>query len=108
MISLSVTLTILPDRVDRFLEAFASVVQGSLNDEEGCLYYELSRSADDDNVFHIYEVYRDEASLDAHRRSAHFTAWSAIADDVLAPGGRTARLGVIISGSSLSRLGKEK
>jgi (4S)-4-hydroxy-5-phosphonooxypentane-2,3-dione isomerase len=108
VISLSVTLTILPDQVERFLEVFAPVVRGALNDEEGCLYYELSRSAGDNNVFHVYEVYRDDASLDAHRRSAHFTAWSAVADDVLAPGGRTARLGVIISGSSLSGLGKEK
>lgn len=108
VISLSVTLTIVPDQVEHFMEAFGPVVRGALNDEEGCLHYELSRSAGEDNVFHIYEVYRDEASLDAHRRSAHFTAWSAIADDVLVPGGRTTRRGVIISGSSLSGLEKEK
>lgn len=108
VISLSVTLTIRPDQVDRFIEVFEPVVQGSLNDEEGCLYYELSRGVGEDNVFHVYEVYRDEASLEAHRRSAHFTAWSAVADDVLAPGGRTARLGVVLSGGSLSGPRKEK
>lgn len=108
MISLSVTLTVRPELVERFLEAFALVTRGALEDEEGCLHYELSRSADEDNVFHIYEVYRDEAALDAHRRSAHFTAWRAVSDDVLVPDGRTTRLGVIVGGSSLSELEKEK
>lgn len=107
MLSLSVTLTIVPDQVERFMEAFAPVVRGALDEEEGCLHYELSRSVDEENVFHIYEVYEDEASLDAHRRSAHFLAWSAVADQVLVPNGRSVRLGVIISGS-LSEAEREK
>lgn len=40
--------------------------------EAGCLRYELFRSADDVNIFHLLEVYVDEAALACHSRSSHF------------------------------------
>ena len=40
--------------------------------EPGCLMYIVHRHKDDPRHFFIYEQYRDEAALQAHRESAHF------------------------------------
>ena len=46
-----------------------------LKAEPGCLVYRLHRSAKDPELFLFYEVYRDEAALDAHRKSPHLAAY---------------------------------
>ena len=46
-----------------------------LKAEPGCLVYRLHRSAKDPDLFLFYEVYRDEAALDAHRKSPHLAAY---------------------------------
>jgi len=34
--------------------------------------FEVARSSDDPNVFVLWEVYRDQAAVDAHKTSEHF------------------------------------
>lgn len=89
-VSLSVRLVTEPSKTADFLVAFAPVIAGARADEPGCLSYQLSVDAEQPNVFYVHEVYRDEAALAAHRESAHFVAWSSVADGILrADGGRT-------------------
>ncbi|HZQ91693.1 MAG TPA: putative quinol monooxygenase [Terriglobales bacterium] len=40
--------------------------------EPGCAMYIVHRKQDDPRTFFIYEQYRDQAALEAHRASAHF------------------------------------
>lgn len=40
--------------------------------EPGCLLYTVNRSKDDPDELLLYERYRAEADLDAHRESDHF------------------------------------
>lgn len=40
--------------------------------EPGCLMYQVHRHKEKPGLFFIYEQYKDEAALDAHRNSAHF------------------------------------
>lgn len=40
--------------------------------EPGCRTYEIYRSKDDPHAFFFYEIYDDEAAIDAHRASPHF------------------------------------
>jgi quinol monooxygenase YgiN len=40
--------------------------------EPGCLMYIVHRHVADQRRFFIYEQYRDDAAVDAHRNSAHF------------------------------------
>ena len=40
--------------------------------EPGVVRFEVGRSTDDPNVFVLWEVYRDQAAVDAHRASEHF------------------------------------
>ena len=42
------------------------------NQEPGCLTYEVHVDPDDARQFFIYEVYNDEAGLEAHQETAHF------------------------------------
>ena len=57
------------DLVERTLGRMADAVR---LDEPACLVYRASRSADDPDVFILYEEYEDEAALLAHRETPHF------------------------------------
>ncbi len=43
-------------------------------DEPACLTYRAARSTEDPDMFVLYEEYRDEAALLAHRETPHFKA----------------------------------
>jgi autoinducer 2-degrading protein len=40
--------------------------------EEGCIFYQVHQGRLEPNTLMLYECYRDEAALDAHRSSEHF------------------------------------
>ncbi len=40
--------------------------------EPGCLEYRVHRAVESPDVFFLYEVYRDQAAVEAHRNTAHF------------------------------------
>jgi len=40
--------------------------------EPGCVMYQVHKHKTDPRRFFIYEQYKDEAGLEAHRASAHF------------------------------------
>jgi len=61
------------DALDEVLALATRVRQQSL-EEPGCLGYEIYRSVDAPASLLLHEHYRDDAALDAHRRSAHFQA----------------------------------
>jgi quinol monooxygenase YgiN len=43
--------------------------------EPGCLVYRPHRSTKDPEVFLFYEIYQDDAAVDAHRKAPHLTAF---------------------------------
>jgi len=43
-----------------------------LKSEPGCVVYRLHRSVKDPELFYFYEVYKDDAALEAHRAAPHF------------------------------------
>ena len=43
--------------------------------EVGCLRFDVYQEAKQPTTFLLFEVYRDAASLEAHRTSAHFAAF---------------------------------
>ena len=50
---------------------FRELTEASRN-EPGCLMYLVHRHTEDPRHFFIYEQYRDQAALDAHRNTPHF------------------------------------
>ena len=75
MIALMVTINIKPGHKDAFMASMLGDARGSNNDEAGCLRFDVLQDTEDPNRIHLYEVYRDEAALDAHRNAPHFLKW---------------------------------
>ena len=50
---------------------FRQLTEASRN-EPGCLLYLVHRHSEDLRHFFIYEQYRDQAALEAHRQTPHF------------------------------------
>lgn len=72
MIIIHAVLPIRPDARDQFLGAASELVEAS-NAEAGVLEYGLQESVAIPNTFTMIERYTDQAALDAHHGSEHFT-----------------------------------
>ena len=81
MISIFVTIQVKPEFIERFIEATFGDAQGSVRDELGCYRFDVLRANSDSNRFHLYEVYGDEAALDAHRTTPHYRRWRETVQD---------------------------
>lgn len=64
------TIEVAPEHMDRFEAALLAHRERSLRDEPGTLQFEVSRPADGENCFKLYEVYTDAAAFEAHRTGA--------------------------------------
>jgi len=80
MLAMLVKVRIKPDQRERFLKAIEVDVLGSERDEPGCLRFNVLQDAQDPNVYLFYEVYEDQAALDAHRSAPHYDVWRQAAD----------------------------
>jgi quinol monooxygenase YgiN len=75
MICVAVTYLIQPGQEERAIELFASLTQQT-HAEPGNLYYLVHRSPTEPRRFFLYEQYTDQAALDTHRASPHFTQYA--------------------------------
>lgn len=83
MLALFVSLRAKPGRRDALLAAAKR--QGALSRERepGCLRFDVAIDvADPDHVL-LYEIYRDQAALDAHRATPNFAEWRAVSDPLV-------------------------
>ena len=75
MQALVVTIQIKPEHRDAFMEAMLGDARGSVENEQGCLRFDVLQDLEDPNRIHLYEVYRDEAAIEAHRQAPHYLKW---------------------------------
>ncbi len=80
MLAMWVKVRVKPEGRERFLKAIEVDALGSERDEPGCLRFNVLQDEQDPNVYYFYEVYRDEAALEAHRAAPHYAVWRAAAD----------------------------
>mmetsp|Transcript_34271 Transcript_34271/g.77430 ORF Transcript_34271/g.77430 Transcript_34271/m.77430 type:complete len:101 (-) Transcript_34271:220-522(-) len=73
--TLIVSLEIDPEQVSKFLEVAEKDAKGS-RAEEGCLRFDVLKDKSAENRFTFYEVYKDSASIDAHKATEHYKLWS--------------------------------
>ena len=85
MLAMWVKVRIKPEERQRFLKAIEVDALGSEQDEPGCLRFNVLRDAQDDTVYYFYEIYKDQAALDAHRAAPHYAVWRAAADTLAGP-----------------------
>jgi len=75
MIALLVTIRIQPSHREAFMESMLDDACHSVQDEPGCLRFDVLEDVEDPNRIFLYEVYRDEEALEAHRQAPHFLRW---------------------------------
>ena len=80
MRALWVKVRVRPDQRERFLSAVEVDALGSERDEPGCLRFNVLQDPEDENTYYFYEVYKDDAALEAHREMPHYATWKAVAD----------------------------
>jgi autoinducer 2-degrading protein len=85
MLAMWVKVRIKPDQRKRFLEAIEIDALGSERDEPGCYRFNVMQDAEDTNVYYFFEVYKDQAALEAHRAMPHYATWRAAADTLDGP-----------------------
>ena len=85
MLAMWVKVRVKPELRGRFLAAIEADALGSERDEPGCLRFNVLQDAGDDTVYYFFEVYEDEAALDAHRTTPHYAVWRAAADTLEGP-----------------------
>jgi (4S)-4-hydroxy-5-phosphonooxypentane-2,3-dione isomerase len=83
MFSLIVHLQIDPTGREEFLDAMRANAETSVQDEPGCLRFDLCSVADDPDRFVLYELYADEAAFAEHKAAPHFADWRAVASRVV-------------------------
>ena len=60
---------------EAFIEAMLDDARGSVNNEPGCLRFDVIQDGADSNRIWLYEVYTDEAAFQAHLQTPHFIKW---------------------------------
>jgi quinol monooxygenase YgiN len=83
MLILIVNIHIKPERVEAFREATMENGRNS-RQEPGIARFDVLQQTDDPTRFVLCEVYRDQASIAAHKETAHYHAWLTKVDDMFA------------------------
>ncbi len=75
MVVLAVTWMAKAGREAEVVDVFAKLTEESRK-EPGCVMYMVHRHKTEPRRFFIYEQYKDDAALEAHRASAHFLQYA--------------------------------
>jgi quinol monooxygenase YgiN len=75
MVVLAVTWVAKAGRESEVTEVFSKLTQESRK-EPGCAMYQVHRHRTEPRRFFIYEQYKDDAALEAHRGTAHFLQYA--------------------------------
>lgn len=63
--------------IDAFASAIADNARASMAQEPGCRQFDVCRDPQRPGLFFLYELYDDEAAVQAHLRSPHFLTMNA-------------------------------
>lgn len=75
--ALVVEFRIRPEYVHAFAHAIDVNARASRDTEPGCRQFDVCRDPADPQLFFLYELYDDEAAIQAHLRTPHFLAMEA-------------------------------
>ena len=78
-----------PENREDFARATLENARNTIQ-EPGNLRFDVSQQVDDPDRFVLYEVYRDEEGMNAHKETAHYARWR----DAVAPWMAEPRRGV--------------
>lgn len=90
MYTVWVQLDVQPDRLDEFATAIHTNARASLNDEAGCVRFDVQRDTTNPHRFYFYEIYVDQDAFEvAHRSAPHYAAWREAEARCIVPGSKS-------------------
>jgi quinol monooxygenase YgiN len=75
MLVLAVTWRANPGKESEVARLF-QILQEESRKEPGCVLYMVQRHRDNPRLFFVYEQYKDDAALEAHRATPHFQQYA--------------------------------
>lgn len=94
MIVRAISVAVKKESIGDFIQATAANHRGSLQ-EPGVLRFDVLQSSENPEVFLLYEAYTGEDAASAHKETAHYKAWKAAVEPMMAgPRGSTAYIPV--------------
>jgi (4S)-4-hydroxy-5-phosphonooxypentane-2,3-dione isomerase len=69
---------------EQFLKEMWADAVGSEKNEPGCLMFNIVHDDADPNVLYLFEVYKDDQAVEAHKKTPHFQKWLETTKDWLA------------------------
>ena len=70
------TVRVPPEAIDRFRPHMIEMMTAS-QAEDGCLAYAYAETVGSPGLVQVFEVWRDQAALDAHFKTDHMARWRA-------------------------------
>jgi quinol monooxygenase YgiN len=74
MIAVVVHLQVKPESLDQFVAETKLNARNSRK-EPGVVRFDVIQEVDDPSRFALFELYRDEQAIEAHRGTAHYAKW---------------------------------
>ena len=81
-LAILVKFTIPEGSMDKFIEAAHYDAKHSMQDEPGCQQFRILVPDGEPNTVYFFEVYDDQAALDAHRTQPHYASYSKVAEEI--------------------------
>jgi autoinducer 2-degrading protein len=82
MIVRIITINVVEGREEEFERVTAENVAGSLK-EPGVIRFDLLRDQNERGTYYLYEVYRDAAATEEHKKTAHYAKWREAAQPLM-------------------------
>lgn len=83
MYAVAVTVHVIPEQVDAFVEATLDNARHTRR-EPGNVRFDVLRAEDDACRFLLYEVYQAKEDFAKHQQTAHYLRWKAAVADAMA------------------------
>jgi autoinducer 2-degrading protein len=83
MIAIIVDFVAEPGQGDAVRELLKTQAANSLEHEPGCRYFDLCGDPEDSERFMLYELYDDEAAVEAHRSTDYYAVFREKIDPLL-------------------------
>ncbi len=77
MYAVIVTFQTTDEAANRFRQRVVQQAKDSLQNEDGCLAFDVWTSSETPDTIFLYEIYTDRAAFDLHIETAHFKAFDA-------------------------------
>ena len=71
MFAIFASISIKPERREQFISTITDTARCSVRSEPGCVPFDVFQDVIDENLYHLYEVYTDEAAFEAHLATPH-------------------------------------